>query len=360
MTTSLFVELACVECSRTYPPRLDGICECGGPLVARYEGWAEMPATGGLWSWAPLLPPCEPVSLGEVSTPLVPFEDALIKDEGRLPSGSFKARGAAVGVAMARTLSADGVVLPTAGNAGAAWAAYCANAGLPCSIFVPSDASPGTVDMARLNGAEVKVVKGGIDEAIAAASESAKKKGWHYSATFKEPWRVEGKKTALFEICRDLGWKMPGSVILPTGGGVAVIAFQRAIEQLNATGWASGSPRLFAIQAEGCAPVVKAMRLGAADVEPWPDPKTEAVGIKIPRPPMGRMLLETLRKSLGGAISVDEGAIRAARDWVARTTGLILSLEASTAVAGYSVLQKKRTFGAEETVVIYGTASGRI
>jgi threonine synthase len=360
MTGSLFVELACVECSETYPARLDGTCSCGGPLLARYEGWAEMPPSGGLWSWAPLLPPCEPVSLGEVSTPIIPFEGALIKDEGRLPSGSFKARGAATGVAMARTLGADGVVIPTAGNAGAAWAAYSANAGLPCAVFVAQGASSQTVEMTKLNGAEVKVVKGGIDQAIEAATKRAEQKKWHYAATFKEPWRVEGKKTALFEICRDLGWKMPDSVVFPTGGGVALIAFHQAVEQMNATGWASGSPRFFAVQAEGCAPVVKAMERGAETIERWPDPKTDAVGIKIPKPPADRLLLEILRKSLGAAISVDEGSMRAARDWVARTTGIILSLEASAAVAGYSDLRKRGKFDHGETVVIYGTASGRI
>jgi threonine synthase len=359
-TNSLFVELACSECERTYPAQLSGICECGGPLLARYEGWADLPRTGGLWSWEALLPPCEPVSLGEVSTPLIPFDGALIKDEGRLPTGTFKARGAAVGVAMARNLGAEGAVIPTAGNAGAAWAAYCANAGLPCAVHAIKHAPLHTLEMAGLNGAEVTLVDGEMGSAVESAKADAIKRGWHFAATFKEPWRVEGKKTALFEISRDLGWKMPDAVILPTGGGVGVIAFHQAVQQLNATEWATGFPRFFAVQAEGCAPVVKAFHGGRETVDEWPDPKTDAVGIRIPSPPAGKLLLQVLRGSLGGAVAVDEGAINAARDWVARSTGLILSLEAAASVAGYQALKKKRVFDPGETVVIYGTASGRL
>jgi threonine synthase len=360
LSKSLFVELACSECDRTYPAQLNGMCECGGPLLARYDGWADLPTSGGLWSWGALLPPCEPISLGEVSTPLIPFDGALIKDEGRLPSGSFKARGAAVGVAMARSLGASGAVIPTAGNAGAAWAAYCANAGLPCAVHAIEDASPQTLEMARLYGADVHEVKGEIGQAVESAQEDATKRGWHFAATFKEPWRVEGKKTALFEICRDLSWKMPDSVILPTGGGVGIIAFHQAVQQLNATEWATGFPRFFAVQAEGCAPVVNAFERGHNTVEEWADPKTDAVGIRIPSPPAGKLLLQVLRESLGSAIRVEEDALRATRDWVARTTGLILSLESAAAVAGYEALKKKRVFAPGETVVIYGTASGRL
>lgn len=325
-------------------------------MLARYDGWGEMPRSGGMWSWEALLPPCEPVSLGEVATPLIPFEGALIKDEGRLPTGTFKARGAAVGVAMARSLGASGAVVSTAGNAGAAWAAYCAKAGLPCAVIAAEGASEQVLALARLTGADVEIAKGGINEAVSQAAKLAADKGWHLGSSLT--WRIEGKKTALFEISRDLGWKMPDAVVLPTGGGVGVIAFHQAIKQLTGTAWATGTTRIYAVQAEGCAPIVRAYREGV--IEPWNDPKTDAIGIRIPNPPAPKLVLTALRESVGSAIAVDESSITSARDWVARTSGLVLGLESAAAVAGYEVLRKKGTFAPTETVVIFGTSSGRV
>ena len=369
---SLFVDLSCSECPRRYPAQLQGLCVCGGPLLARYEGFADPPKDGGLWDWQAWLPPCEPVSLGEVATPLISLggdgiqsgaprdrSGAFLKDEGRLPTGTFKARGAAVGVSMAKQLGAEGVVLPTAGNAGSAWAAYAAKAGIGCAVVAASGGAPATLEMARLTGAEVLEVDGGMDQAAIEATLLAQERGWHYAATFKEPWRVEGKKTAFFEIYRELG-RIPDVVVFPVGGGVGLIAAYLAAMQLRSAGWGVGMPRLFAAQAEGCAPVVKAFEEGQLEPARWDEPETAAAGIRIPLPPAGKLLMSAIRKTAGGAVAVSEQEILSARESVARRTGIILGLEASTAAAGYLRLKRAGTFGDLDTVVIYGTGSGRI
>jgi threonine synthase len=363
-TESRFEALTCTGCGRRYPARLRGLCDdCGSALLATYEPSITPPADEGLWAWREWLPPCEPVSLGEVSTPLVPLgrdESArprvLIKDESRLPTGTFKARGAAVGVAMAKHLGAEGVVLPTAGNAGAAWAAYCAKAGLPLRIFLAAEGPRAQADVARVAGAVVTEVST-IDDAVEAASSDADKRGWHYAATFREPWRVEGKKTALFEIWRDLG-ELPAAAVLPVGGGVGAIAFHLAAAQLQAAGLAGAGLRTYAVQAAGCAPVVRAFDEESEEPERWLEPKTVAAGIKIPLPPEGGMLLRIIRESGGSAVAVSEEEISAERNHVARSTGLIPGPEAAAAVAGYRRLESSGAFGEGEAVVVYATGGG--
>lgn len=356
---SLFAGLECPECGRRAPAGLVGICECGSPMFARYEGTASPPAEGGLWSWRALLPPCDPVSLGEAETPDFEFQGALVKDEGRLPTGTFKARGAAVGVAMAKALGASGVALPSAGNAGVAWAAYCAKAGLRCTVFLPVSTPHEFVETTRLYGAEVFLEGEIIDDAGRAAKAFAEQNGLHFAATFAEPWRVEGKKTAFFEAARSRGWRMPDAIVFPVGGGVGLIAAGLAADQMTQLGWARGAPRLFAVQAEGCAPIVLAFERGLDAPESWPHPNTAAHGISIPNPFAGRLVLRALRETKGGAVAVGESEIGQAREDVARSTGVILVPEAAAAVAGYIRLRNRDAFSSGDDVLVYGTGSVR-
>lgn len=357
--------LVCQRCARRCPVGLGGVCECGGLLLAAYAPSGRRPEEGGgLWSWGDLLPPCEPVSLGEPETPLAEAPASLrvagrvlLKDDGGLPTGTFKARGAAVGVAMARALGARGVALPSAGNAGAAWAAYCAAADLPCAVWMAEDAPPETVTQAEAHGAEVHVVRGTISEAGAAAAAEAARRGWHLAATFREPWRVEGKKTALFEVARALGWKLPDAAVLPVGGGVGAVAWHKAAAELRAVGWAAGAMRLYAVQSEGCAPIVRAFDRGAGDVERWGDPRTAAAGIRVPAPLAGGLVLRALRESGGGAIAVPEDRIRSAQEWLAGRHEPAVALEAAAAWAGYETLARAGAFANDQNVVVYLTGS---
>lgn len=353
MSASLFDALVCGECGRSYPARLDGVCDCGGLLTARYHSGdvGAIPRDGSLWSFAPLLPPCEPLTLGETPIALMERGDAIYADDGALPTGTFKARGAAVGVAMARTLGASGVVLPTAGNAGAAWAAYCRAAGLPCVVFAASDAPPGAVSQAREHGADVTVVDGSIADAGARAAALARERGWHLAATFREPWRTEGKKTALLEIAGVLGGRVPDAAVLPVGGGVGVVAWHKALDEARALGWVDGAMRLYAVQADGCAPIVRALERGQDAAEPWDDPVTGAAGIRIPAPLASRPVLRALRESGGGAVAVSETEIESAAD----TFDEPVALEAAAAWAGYERLRDRGAFADGETVVVYGT-----
>jgi threonine synthase len=354
---SLLAGLECLACGGSFPPVLGGTCTCGSPLVAHYAGEARRPSATGLWSWTAVLPPCAPVSLGERPTPLVPFRCALIKDEGHLPTGTFKARGAAVGVAMAVSLGSSGVALPSAGNAGVAWAAYCAEAGLPCFVVFPGDAPAATIETARRSGAEVSVEGTTMTDSGRAAARVAEQRGWHLAATFREPWRLEGKKTAFFETCQQLDWRMPDAIVVPVGGGVGLVAAHLAAAQARALGWASGAPRLYAVQAAGCAPVVAAFERGADATEPWRAPRTAADGIRIPNPVGGRLVLRALRESGGAAVAVTDEEIVSAQGLVARETGIHLTLEAAAAAAGYLGLARDEAFGPGETVVVYGSGS---
>jgi threonine synthase len=348
--------LVCSDCGRAYPARLDGTCDCGGILLARYSSPSgPAPGSGGLWSWGELLPECEPVTLGEAETPLRRVDGAWVKDDSPLPTATFKARGAAVGVAMARALGARGVALPSAGNAGAAWAAYCAAAGLSCAVWMTEDAPSSTREAAAACGAEIVVVPGSIAEASPPALAAAAERGWHFAGTFREPWRVEGKKTSLFEVACALGWNMPDAAVLPVGGGVGLVAWHKAAGELRAAGWASGSTRLYAVQSAGCAPVVRSFERGADDVEPWEDPRTVAAGIRIPRPLAGRLVLRALRESGGGVASVEDSAIHGARAALAEALRIEVAPEAAAAWAGYEALRDAGAFRDTETVVVYLT-----
>ncbi|MHB8513247.1 MAG: threonine synthase [Actinomycetota bacterium] len=347
-----FIDLCCSDCGSSYPPQLNGVCSCGGFLLARYDEEAT-DHDGGLWSWSDLLPPCAPVCIDEKPTPLRKIGNAFVKDDSLLPTGTFKARGAAVGVAMARELGASGLALATAGNAGAAWAAYAKRALLPCAVWTSNDASEDAFQTARSHGAMVTRSSGPIGEAASTAAAFASERGWHLAVTFKEPWRVEGKKTALFEISHQLGGTLPDAVVLPVGGGVGAVAWWKAAQQLRAAGLCSGIMRIYAVQSEGCAPIVRAFERDASDAAPWEDARSAAPGIRIASPLAGRLVLRALRETNGGAVAVSEASMEQIH-----ATGLhgsTVCLEAAAAWAGYEKLIEQGLIHSEETAVVYIT-----
>ncbi|HEV7653126.1 MAG TPA: threonine synthase [Mycobacteriales bacterium] len=371
---STLTHLECSACGTRYEAdRPQNLCRCGHPLLARYDlaavtvTPAEIAARPpGLWRWAELLPvrdPAHRITLGEGDTPLLPLADGvLIKDEGLNPTGSFKARGAAVGASRARELGARHVALPTNGNAGAAWSAYGRRAGLEVSVAVPAGAPAVTRSEALATGAGTYVVDGLIGDAGALVGRAvAAHEGWFDVSTLKEPYRVEGKKTMGLEIAEQLGWRAPDVVVYPTGGGVGLIGIAKAFAELRALGWLTGPPtRFVSAQSSGCAPVVRAFELGAQETQPWPDPVTVAYGITVAAPLGGPQLLRILRESAGTAVAVDDADALATRASTAATEGVLLSPEGAVALHAVRTLQRDGWVTPGERVVVLNTGSALI
>ncbi|HUS16970.1 MAG TPA: threonine synthase, partial [Chloroflexia bacterium] len=347
--------LECADCGAVLAADVEQHrCACGGILLARYDlvalaaavpraTIAARPWGAGLWRYAELLPVPDPrdrVTLGEGATPLLPLPglsaeldlDVWLKDEGLNPTGTFKARGAAVGVARARVLGARTLALPTAGNAGAAWAAYGARAGLLVIVAMPRDAPPLTQQEVQLYGARLQLVDGLISDAGAWVAQGVAAEGWYDASTFKEPYRLEGKKTLGLEIAEGLDWQPPDVILYPTGGGVGLIGLWKAFAELQALGWIAADrppPRLVVVQAAGCAPVVRAWEAGAAGTTFWDGATTVAAGLRVPGPLAGGLILRALRETGGTALAVDDATICAALGELARM-GLWLCPEGAT------------------------------
>ncbi|RKT79635.1 threonine synthase [Terracoccus luteus] len=371
---SALTHLECSDCGRQHEAdRLQNLCECGGPLLARYD-LASVTATPeevgrrprGIWRWAELLPVHDPDrrrTLGEGETPLltvpsVGIPGLVVKDEGLNPTGSFKARGAAVGAARAAELGATHVALPTNGNAGAAWAAYGRRHGLGVTVAVPASAPAVTRQEALVTGGEVNVVDGLIGDAGRLVGRAAAARGWFDVSTLKEPYRVEGKKTMGLEIAEQLGWRAPEVVVYPTGGGVGLIGIAKAFDELRELGWLTGPrTRFVAAQSTGCAPVVRAFEQGESDVVPFPDPETVAYGITVAGPLGARQVLRALRAGGGTAVAVDDADALATRDECAAVDGLLLSPEGAVAVHAARVLAERGWVESDERVVVLGTGS---
>jgi threonine synthase len=368
---STLTHLECSACAtRCEADRLQNLCRCGHPLLARYDlaAVAVTPAEiaarrPGLWRWAELLPVRDPthrVSLGEGDTPLLELGNGLlVKDEGLNPTGSFKARGAAVGASRARELGARHVALPTNGNAGAAWSAYGRRAGLTVTVVVPADAPAVTRSEALATGAGTAVVAGLIGDAGAMVARAvAAREGWFDVSTLKEPYRVEGKKTMGLEIAEQLGWRAPDVVVYPTGGGVGLIGIAKAFAELRELGWLTGPATRFVVaQSSGCAPVVRAHQDGAETTEPWPDPRTVAYGITVAAPLGGPQLLRILRESGGTAVAVDDADALATRADCAATTGMLLSPEGAVALHAVRTLTAQGWVTPADGVVVLNTGS---
>ncbi len=382
---SYLTHLECADCGATYDATVEQHrCDCSGILLARYdltrlarevprERIAARSWSAGLWRYAELLPverPEDRVTLGEGATPLLPVAwlsaelgaDVWLKEEGLNPTGSFKARGAAVGVARAKSLGAQTLALPTAGNAGAAWAAYGARAGLPVVVAMPQDAPALTQREVALYGARLHLVDGLISDAGVWVAEGVREHGWYDASTFKEPYRLEGKKTLGLEIAEQLGWRAPDVILYPTGGGVGLIGLEKAFTELRALGWLDDEqpiPRLVAAQAAGCAPVVRAWEAGETATTFWEGARTVAAGLRVPGPLAGALMLRVLRETHGTALAVSDDEIRAALGELARA-GLWVSPEGAALLPATRRLRSEGWIRDGERVVLLNTGSGLV
>ncbi len=357
---------------------IQGLSQAGKPLLVRYdlealgravtrEALAARPAD--LWRYREFLPVRRSenvVSLGEVHTPLIRLPklqpgkgELLVKDEGRLPTGSFKARGLCMAVSMARELGITRVAMPTNGNAGAALAAYATRAGIESYVFCPDDTPEINVREIAAQGAKVWRVNGLIHDCGRIVGEGKQAMGWFDFSTLKEPYRIEGKKTMGLELADQLGWNVPDVIFYPTGGGTGLIGMWKAFQELQAIGWLGDKlPRMVAVQAAGCAPIVKAFEEGAEHAELWQDAHTVASGIRVPVAIGDFLILRAVRESHGFATAVDDDAILQARDEVARQEGLLLCPEGAATYAAYRQELAAGRVSPEETAVLFNCATG--
>jgi threonine synthase len=369
-----------LECSLTgeiYPAdQLHGLSRVGRPLLVRYdlycvgrsvspEELAMRPAD--LWRWRELLPvrhASDIVSLGENETPLVPLTrtagaNILVKDEGRLPTGSFKARGLVMAVAMAKALGVERIAMPTNGNAGAALAAYARQAGIETVILCPEDTPEVNVREIALLGGRVWRVNGLIDECGAIVGEGARQGRWFDFSTLKEPYRIEGKKTMGLELAAQLGWRLPDAIFYPTGGGTGLIGMWKAFAELEALGWIGPErPKMFAVQAAGCAPIVKAFQDGVEHAERWENAHTVAAGIRVPKAVGDFLILRAVRESGGRALAVEDADTLRAVDDAARTDGLLLCPEGGATLAAYRNALANGLVRSGDRVVLFNCATG--
>ena len=373
-----------LECSLTgeryESDRIQNLSKAGKPLLARYdldavaaklsrEELAARPA--GMWKWRELLPlpeGAEPVSLGEPETPLIPLDRValrhgvrapIVKDEGRLPTGSFKARGMAVAVSMASHFGVERIALPTNGNAGAALAAYAARAGMSSLVICPAETPEINVRETAAYGAEVIVADGQIDECGRIIGEGAAQGRWFDCSTLKEPYRLEGKKVMGLELAEQCGWELPDVIFYPTGGGTGLIGMWKGFDELEKIGLIGPKrPRMIAVQAAGCAPMVRAWDNGDEFADRWEGAATMATGIRVPKAIGDFLILRTVRESGGAAIAVEEGAIFNAVDDAARLDGMLLCPEGGAVLAAWREALHKRLIEKDERVVLFNCANG--
>jgi threonine synthase len=378
-----------LECSLTgehYPAdQLHGLSRAGRPLLVRYDldgvrralprdALASRPQS--LWRYREMLPVRRPenvVSLGEVVTPLVSLPriagrlapkgqkpgEILVKDEGRLPTGSFKARGLVLAVSMAKELGITHMAMPTNGNAGAAMAAYCARAGIKATVFCPDDTPAVNVREIAMQGAAVYLVDGLIDDCGKLVAEGEKSVGWFNCSTLREPYRIEGKKTMGIELAEQLGWEVPDVIFYPTGGGTGIIGMWKAFDELEALGWIGKKrPRMVVVQAAGCAPMVKAWEEGVEHAPRWQDAHTFAAGIRVPQAVGDFLILRAVRDSGGFAVAVDDEAIMKAWREVAAEEGLLLCPEGAATYAAYRQAVADGRVAAGERAVLFNCATG--
>ena len=373
---SFVTHLECSETGKRLPPgRLHNLSPAGRPLLVRYDlaaacGSLTREALAGrapdMWRWREILPfeaGTEIVSLGESETPLVALPGCsaslLVKDEGRLPTGSFKARGIAVAVTMAKAFGVDRVAMPTNGNAGAALAAYGARAGMEITLFCPADTPEVNLGEMAAHGARVHRVEGLIDQCGALVAEGASAGRWFDMSTLKEPYRLEGKKVMGLELALQLGWTLPDAIFYPTGGGTGLIGMWKAFAELEALGLIGPErPRMVAVQAEGCAPIVRAWETGAPQAERWEDARTAAAGIRVPKTIGDSLILAGLRESGGFAIAVSEGEIAGAREDAAVKDGLLLCPEGAATLAAWRKALAEGRIGTADRSILFNCASG--
>ena len=374
-----------LECSLTgkrYPAdSVQGLSEAGRPILVRYDLPAlaksltreqlAARAEGGFWRYREMLPVRRSenvISLGEVMTPLIDATNSakklgsaalIVKDEGRLPTGSFKARGLALAVSMAKELGIKRMAMPTNGNAGSALAAYCSHAGMESYVFCPDDTPPVNVREIALQGAKTFLVNGLINDCGRIVGEGKDKMGWFDASTLKEPYRIEGKKTMGLELAEQLGWSVPDVILYPTGGGTGLIGMWKAFAELETIGFiGSKRPRMVSVQAAGCAPIVKAYDEGVEHAELWKDAHTVAAGIRVPVAVGDFLILRAVRESRGFAIAVDDDAIVAALAEMAADDGILLCPEGAATYAAYKQALADGRIDKSERAVLFNCATG--
>lgn len=373
-----------LECSMTGErydaDRLHGLSCVGRPLLVRYdlaaaaeamtrEALASRPAD--LWRYRELLPvrrQANIVSLGENATPLIPLDcialeagatSLLVKDEGRLPTGSFKARGLVMAISMAKELGVTTIAMPTNGNAGAAAAAYATRAGIEAVIFCPDDTPEINVREIAAQGGRVYRVNGLIDDCGKLVGAGAKERGWFDLSTLKEPYRIEGKKTMGLELAEQLGWQLPDVIFYPTGGGTGLIGMWKAFDELEAIGLIGPErPRMIAVQAEGCAPIVRAFEAGERHATRWEDAQTLAAGIRVPQAVGDFLILDAVRASGGFAVAVPDAAIVQAVDDAGRKDGMLLCPEGGATLAAWRMALADGRVSPDDRVVLFNCATG--
>ncbi|HET7576234.1 MAG TPA: threonine synthase [Sphingomicrobium sp.] len=371
-----------LECSLTgeryEAGQVHNLSSAGKPLLVRYDTEAAQRTMSreslagrepGMWKWAELLPNTgEPVSLGEPETPIVPLSrtaaragasNLMVKDEGRLPTGSFKARGLAMAVTMAHEFGIERMAMPTNGNAGAALAAYGARAGIETIIVCPAETPEINVTETAAYGARVYVADGQIDECGALVGKGAAEGLWFDCSTLKEPYRLEGKKVMGFELTEQLGWKVPDAIFYPTGGGTGLIGMWKAFAELEAAGLIGPErPRMYAVQAAGCAPMVRAFEKGEEFAERWENAATVATGIRVPKAVGDFLILRAVRESGGAAIAVPEEAILQAVEDAARDDGFLLCPEGGAVLGAWRQALDRGLVGKDERVLLFNCANG--
>jgi threonine synthase len=374
-----------LECSACVPARprsadgLPGVCDvCGAPYLVRY-GATPPPEAKSLLSerrwtmwryreWLPLASGENPVTLGEGGTPLLDaerlaarhgFDKLWVKEEGTNPTGSFKARGLAAAVTRAALAGARQFVVPTAGNAGVALAAYAARAGAQARVYAPASTPKPILAQVRSFGGDLVLLDGHIGDCGKAARAFAAETGAVDVSTLREPYRIEGKKTLGLELAEQFEWTLPDAIVYPTGGGTGLIGMWKAFRELQGAGWVAGKlPRMFTVQSSGCAPVVRAFESGAERCTPWPEPQTVAAGLRVPGPLGDRLMLRALRESGGGAVAVSDAALSAAALDLQTVEGIDAAPEGGAALAGAVELKRRGAIRGNERVVVFNTGAG--
>jgi threonine synthase len=381
--TSLLTELECSGCGRKFSAdEIHTFCpDCQSPLLVRYDLEFVRKHVDrdvirhrgdGMWRWHELLPVRAPqnfVYLGEGDTALlhVPkigerlgLSNLYVKDESTNPTGSFKARGLAAAISKAKELGIQKVIIPTAGNAGGAMAAYAARASIQALIYMPKDTPRANIEESRIAGAEVVLVDGIISDAAGMAGEKARLEGWFDLSTFKEPYRVEGKKIMGYELAETFNWTLPDVIIYPTGGGTGLVGMWKAFEELDALGWLRRSkrPRMVAVQADGCAPVVKAFEAGAAFCDFWINAHTLASGLRVPKSFADELILKDIRDSQGIALAVSDEDILEAQRNMGRLEGIFPAPEGAATLVALEKLLGQNWIHPEDRIVLFNTGSG--
>ena len=379
MTTVTHLE--CSQCGkRSEAGQVHNLCECGGPLLVRYDlektkkSWNREAIKNGptsMWRYGPVLPvqrEASIVSLGEGMTPLLRTDrlgkslgasDLWVKDEGINPTGSFKARGLSCAISMCVELGIKKVAIPSAGNAAGAMAAYAAAAGLEAHIFMPRDVPQANYIECKVYGAHVTLVDGLISDCGRIVATRKDAEGWFDVSTLKEPYRIEGKKTMGYEVAEQLGWQLPDAIFYPAGGGVGLIGMWKAFGEMETLGWISSKrPKMIAVQAAGCAPVVRAFHRGAAKSEFWEDAHTVASGLRVPKALGDFIILDAVRQSGGTAVAVSDADLLDASLQLGAAEGIFPAPEGGACVAALKMLLANGFLKPDERIVIYNTGTG--